>query len=281
MPYLAMELLEGTTLEPLVEQGALPQPTALAIATQVLQALAYAHERQVVHRDLKPDNVFLARAHDGTLHVKLLDYGLAKFLEPGDDPMAGNALTKRGTLLGTPLYMAPEQALGRPIDARTDVYAIGCVLFEMLTGQPPFMAETLSELLRAHLVQPVPRIAALRPELTDPEPLQRILDRALAKQAEARFADAGEMLRELLAVTIGDLSIDEAVTGRISSPPRPREPGPRTQRARLRTAHAAAAEQQAATAQAARPITRERSSGGWVLWLLAATLCAVIGWLLR
>jgi serine/threonine protein kinase len=156
------------------------------------------------------------------------------------------------------------------------------VLFEMLTGQPPFMAESLTELLRAHLVQPVPRIAELRPELVDPEPLQRILDRALAKQAEARFADAGEMLRELLAVTIGELSIiDEAVTGRISSPPRPREPGPRTQRARLRTAHAAAALQAAATAQAARPITRERSSGGWVLWLLAATLCAVIGWLLR
>jgi eukaryotic-like serine/threonine-protein kinase len=291
MPYLAMELLEGTTLEPLVEAGALPQATALAISAQVLQALAYAHERNVVHRDLKPDNVFLARTAQGALHVKLLDYGLAKFLEPGDDPMAGNALTKRGTLLGTPLYMAPEQALGRAIDARTDVYAAGCVLFEMLTGQPPFMAPSLTELLRAHLVQPVPRIADLRPQLALAEALQSVLDRALAKQAEQRFANAGEMLRALLAVSLPEQSaLDEAETGRMASsaqpppsaPPPPAAPGrpgdPFAQPAFTRSAarpHAGDS-----LVQPSAPIART-SSNGWVLLVVAATLCAVIGWLLR
>jgi eukaryotic-like serine/threonine-protein kinase len=285
MPYLAMELLEGTTLEPLVEAGALPQATAIAIATQILQALAYAHERQVVHRDLKPDNVFLARTPSGALHVKLLDYGLAKFLEPGADPMAGNALTKRGTLLGTPLYMAPEQALGRPIDARTDVYAVGCVLFEMLTGQPPFMAETLTELLRAHLVQPVPRIAELRPELIGVEALQALLDRALAKQAEDRFTDAGDMLRALLAASLPDqLPADEAMTARMVSAARPAEPialqAQPAPAAEFTRPAARPAQAHRAVSAVSPPIERTRSSG-WMLLLVAATLCVVLGWLLR
>jgi serine/threonine-protein kinase len=291
MPYLAMELLEGTTLEPLVEAGALPQATALAIAAQMLQALAYAHERNVVHRDLKPDNVFLARTAQGALHVKLLDYGLAKFLEPGDDPMAGNALTKRGTLLGTPLYMAPEQALGRAIDARTDVYAAGCVLFEMLTGVPPFMAPSLTELLRAHLLQPVPRIAELRPQLERAEALQSVIDRALAKQAEERFTNAGQMLRALLAVTLPEQSaLDDAETGRMASsaqpPPRSAPPAAPPHRhadpfAQPAFTLAASRPQPAdSLAQPSAPIART-SSNGWVLLVLAATLCAVIGWLLR
>jgi serine/threonine-protein kinase len=287
MPYLAMELLEGTTLEPLVASGALPQGNALSIATQMLQALAYAHERQVVHRDLKPDNVFLSRAPDGSLRVKLLDYGLAKFLEPSDDPMAGNALTKRGTLLGTPLYMAPEQALGRPIDTRTDVYAAGCVLFEMLTGQPPYMAESLTELLRAHLVQPIPRLAALRPELVAAEALQDVLDRALAKQADDRFADAGEMLRAVLAATLPDMPADDAaVTARMTSAARTPEPiarpAPRlvsTAPAQQPIARPIAAAVQAAAVQA--PAVARPRSAGWMLLLLAATVFLVVGWLLR
>jgi serine/threonine protein kinase len=199
--FIATELLEGMPLEQLViTRGALPVELARSLAEQMLSALAFAHERQVVHRDLKPDNVFLTPKPDGGYRVKLLDYGLAKFLEPQSDPMRGQALTKRGTLVGTPLYMAPEQALGRAIDKRTDVYAAGCLLFEMLGGQPPFMAESLTDLLRAHLAQPVPRLASLRPELAERTDLQAIVDRALAKQADDRFADAGEMLSALTAI---------------------------------------------------------------------------------
>ncbi|HKU43052.1 MAG TPA: serine/threonine-protein kinase, partial [Polyangiales bacterium] len=145
LPYVAMEFLEGSTLENMLSnQKALETDLAFDVATQMLSALAYAHGLGVVHRDLKPDNVLVSqepervRAQRPSLRiaspkrvVKLLDYGLAKFLSPEQDPVKG-ALTMLGMVMGTPLYMAPEQAAGRTIDARVDVYAAGCVLFEML-----------------------------------------------------------------------------------------------------------------------------------------------------
>ena len=258
VPYLAMELLEGTSLETLlVERGALPADVTLTIVTQVLKALAYAHDRQVVHRDLKPDNVFLLRTRDGSIHVKLLDYGLAKFLAPQDDPVVGTLLTKRGTLVGTPLYMAPEQALGKAIDTRTDVYAVGCVMFEMLTGQPPFMAPNLTELLRAHLSQPVPRLAQAKPGLPANDALQALIDRALAKQASARFADASAMQRALAAVPIR-LPEAEPVTLQMTR----RSPAPEPE-------------------PAATPAARSRGGSHVMLWMMAATVCAVVWWFLR
>jgi len=261
VPYLAMELLEGTPLENLlVERGALPPEVAITIVTQVLKALAYAHDRQVVHRDLKPDNVCLLPTRDGSIHVKLLDYGLAKFLAPQDDPVVGTLLTKRGTLVGTPLYMAPEQALGKAIDTRTDVYAVGCVLFEMLTGQPPFMAPNLTELLRAHLSQPVPRLSQVKPGLPASEALQTLLDRALAKQASARFADADAMLRAVTALPIR-LPEAEPVTLQMT-----------------RRSQAPEAEPEAEPASASG---RSRGSSHVVLWMMAATVCAAVWWFLR
>ena len=139
---------EGEPLDPAL---------VLDVARQMLAALSYAHGLGVVHRDLKPDNVFLARDGSGRNRVKLLDYGLAKFLSPGDDPVKG-ALTMTGVMMGTPLYMPPEQAAGKTIDARVDVYALGCVLFEMLSGQPPFLGESHAEIFRAHMLAPVPTL---------------------------------------------------------------------------------------------------------------------------
>jgi serine/threonine-protein kinase len=165
--------------------------------TQVLQALAYAHGLGVVHRDLKPDNVALVKTATGYV-VKLLDFGLAKFLSPADDPMAGSALTLQGMVMGTPLYMAPEQAAGRAVDARVDVYAAGCMLFEMLSGRPPFTGETNGEVFRAHMLAPIPVLAPLRPEMVVAPELQQLLERALAKAPDDRFADAGEMLEQHL-----------------------------------------------------------------------------------
>ncbi|MFW6052262.1 MAG: serine/threonine-protein kinase, partial [Myxococcota bacterium] len=195
MPYLAMELLEGCTLAELLrERGPLAPETALDIARGILRGLAFAHARGVLHRDLKPANVFLQRLPDDPYHVKLLDFGLAKMVEPDDEEVDELTLTRSGTVLGTPAYMSPEQASGATVDAPTDVYSAGCVLYELFGGQPPFRAETRPELIRKHMLSPVRSLAEIR-EGAQPSPeLEAVLEKALAKDPRERFADAGEML---------------------------------------------------------------------------------------
>ncbi len=206
IPYIAMEFLEGRTLEDLLEPAEpLDCGLSLTIAAQMLSGLAYAHESQVVHRDLKPANVFLQQNQDGTPHVKLLDFGLAKFLAP-DEAGMGQTLTRTGMVMGTPLYMAPEQAVGGNVDMRVDVYAAGSLLFEMLTGRPPFLADSHAELVKAHLLSPVPRlselasgpVAELAPEVRGK--LDGIVEQAMAKEPAERFAHAGAMLQAVRAV---------------------------------------------------------------------------------
>jgi serine/threonine protein kinase len=201
LPYVAMEFLDGEPLEALLKDG-LPIESALAfdIMTQVLQALAYAHGLGVVHRDLKPDNVVLVLRPNGGVLVKLLDFGLAKFLSPDDDPVKGANLTMLGMVMGTPLYMAPEQAAGKSVDARVDVYAAGCVLFEMLAGRPPFVGDSNAEIFREHMLSPVPRLDELRTDVRVAPELQDLLERALAKRPEQRFEHAGQMVEALLAL---------------------------------------------------------------------------------
>jgi serine/threonine-protein kinase len=201
LPYVAMEYLDGQPLEASLKDGQPLDPVlALDVITQILQALAYAHGLGVVHRDLKPDNVVLVAGPKNQRLVKLLDFGLAKFLSPEDDPVKGAALTMMGMVMGTPIYMAPEQAAGKSVDARVDVYAAGCVLFEMLIGHPPFLGESNAELFRAHLLKPIPRLADLRPNLQIAYGLQEWFDSALAKRPEDRFSHAGQMLEALAAI---------------------------------------------------------------------------------
>lgn len=213
LPYVAMEFLEGETLEELVSsRQPLDTDLALDIARQMLGALAYAHGLGVVHRDLKPDNVLVLRAQPERMDraslrlvetplrpIKLLDFGLAKFLSPEADPVKG-ALTMLGMVMGTPLYMAPEQAAGRTIDARVDVYAAGCVVFEMLSGQPPYLGESNGEILRQHMIAPVPKLGEMRRDVVVLPALQEFLEKALAKSPDDRFADAGRMLEALNAL---------------------------------------------------------------------------------
>src|SRR6185436_1036497 len=148
---IVMELAEGETLAHLISGGPLPLDEALGIARQVADALEMAHDRGIVHRDLKPANITVAE--DGM--VKVLDFGLAKALNPVPDAtsnaatFSSPAMTRAGIILGTAAYMSPEQARGRSVDARTDIWAFGCVLFEMITGRRPFDGETVTDILGA------------------------------------------------------------------------------------------------------------------------------------
>jgi serine/threonine protein kinase len=198
MPYLVMELLQGQDLASLCERQIIEPPRALAIVRQMLRALSYAHNRGLVHRDLKPHNVWVRALDDGTDHVEVLDFGLARFMD--DQMNRGPKLTKAGALIGTPAYMAPEQASGETVDARADVYAAGIVLFEALTGRKPFESRDPGEILRAHMLSPPPKIVQADPGLTVSDALEALYQRAMAKVPRDRFATAQDMLAALDAL---------------------------------------------------------------------------------
>jgi len=155
-PYLVMEHLSGHTLaHELKLRGRLLPFEAVGLTLELLDALEATHRAGLVHRDVKPANVFLAHDGRGRRHVKLLDFGIAKPVAPGHEI---SAQTQAGHVIGTPEYMAPEQARGEPVSAQTDLYALGCVLFELLTGHPPFPAGCAVEVMRHHVCAPVPRV---------------------------------------------------------------------------------------------------------------------------
>ena len=194
--FIAMELLEGQTLEAHLDDEPIAPERALEIYEPILEALAEAHKHDVVHRDLKPANVFLEQ--NG--HVKLLDFGLAKMLSFDEVEAEDGTLTRKGRIVGTPAYMAPEQITGVFIDVRADVYALGVMLYELLADRRPFLYERRSELLRAHLLEPVPPITEARKGLWIHDDLAALIDRTLHKDAAKRFNDAGAMLEALRAL---------------------------------------------------------------------------------
>jgi serine/threonine-protein kinase PpkA len=180
-PYIAMEFLPSGTLATRIREG-LTTRAALRIAGQIAQALQAIHSRGIVHRDLKPANI-LFRA-DG--RPVLVDFGLAR------DTNANSTLTVAGQFLATPRYMSPEQCLGRPVDARSDLYSLGAVLYEMITGRKIFDGANSAEVITMHVNAPVPKLADL---LAVHQPL---LDRLLAKKPEERFQSAAEVLAEIM-----------------------------------------------------------------------------------
>jgi serine/threonine protein kinase len=189
-PFIVMELIEGATLGHALRTERLPLGGLVQVMCEVFSALAAAHAIGIVHRDLKPDNVLVT----GEGHAKVLDFGIAKLapgLQQGVSPR-----TQTGALLGTPHYMSPEQISGKgQVDARSDIYAAGVMLYEAITGRRPFEGETLFDLMRAHLEQPPPSPRALRPEL--PPSIEHVVWTAMAKRPEDRFQSATAMAQAL------------------------------------------------------------------------------------
>ncbi|HYH99681.1 serine/threonine-protein kinase [Hyalangium sp.] len=191
-PWLAMEWLEGRDLgAELAAHGPFSPQEALRLVEPVALALGAAHALGIVHRDVKPQNVMVRPGKDGGLHVTLLDFGIAKLVDPGTH---ATALTSTGVVVGTPLAMAPEQILHGPVDARTDVYALGVLLYQVLTGQPPFSGGSQSELEELHLHAPPP---APSHRVSVPSALDAVVRRCLAKRPADRYADAGALMEDL------------------------------------------------------------------------------------
>jgi serine/threonine-protein kinase len=189
-PYVVMDFIAGGTLRQLLEKGRLQPPRAVAIARQLLAGAAHAHAQGIIHRDLKPENLILGDSAGLADHVRILDFGLAKLRD-------GPAMTS-GLAIGTPSYMSPEQA-GAPgeIDGRTDIYALGIVLFEMLAGRKPFVSEKVADILLMHRDTPPPSLRVLVPAAGISADLERVVNRALAKTPDARFSTAVEFAQAL------------------------------------------------------------------------------------
>jgi len=221
-PYIAMKYLEGETLrQALRERGALPLAECAEILQQVARGLDAAHKLGIIHRDLKPDNIFLTRRDGGKLTVTVVDFGIAKLRES-----ATHTLT--GTVLGTPAYMSYEQASGMKsdeLDARSDIYSLGVVVYEMLTGRVPFQSDTPVGYLRKHLQDAPPPFRAVRPDLPTLPEVEKVVMKALAKDRERRYASVLEFTGEFVrAVSALALTGELRPTVKVVEPLAAREP---------------------------------------------------------
>jgi serine/threonine-protein kinase len=191
-PYVVMDFVTGTTLKDRLEDGPLPVAEAITIARQILAGLAHAHAQGIIHRDVKPANIMVSDEIGTGNHVRILDFGLARLRGS-----ASTSVTQSLIVVGTPNYMAPEQTLAGEVDARTDVYAVGVVLFEMLTGQRPFAAEDTAGILDKHRNEPPPHLHDVAKGREFPDGLDRIIQRALEKKPEDRWPSAVAMAEAL------------------------------------------------------------------------------------
>ena len=191
--YLAMEFIEGESLTSLIEKsGALAAPRAASIIHQAADALAVAHDYGIVHRDLKPDNIMIAKGRDNTDLVKVVDFGIAKASSSD-----AQKVTKTGLVVGTPEYMSPEQLAGDKLDGRSDIYSLGLVAFNCLTGKLPFPSNSAQEAMIMRLTDQPKTLAEMKPDVAWPAELQAVMDKALARDADERYAKASEFGRDI------------------------------------------------------------------------------------
>jgi eukaryotic-like serine/threonine-protein kinase len=242
--FIVFEYVDGENLKELVERsGAMPVETAVSLAHQIARALAFAHEQGLVHRDVKPQNVLL----NGDGRAKVTDFGIARSMD------VQHGMTQTGTVLGTSDYIAPEQAQGQPVNAQTDVYSLGVVLYELLTGEVPFPGENFVAVAMRHINEPPPHVSERRPEV--PPRLDAALQRAMAKDPADRFPSMDSFCNEL-AVCLQELGRRETDGATMVVPARPAPSAP--------------------PPSARMPRPRRRSSGApWAALLLAGLLAAV------
>lgn len=194
-PYIIMDYVDGISLQELLSrEGYLDTERFLNIFIQVCEALEHAHAKRIVHRDLKPSNIMIVKADQGLDHVKVVDFGIAKVMEEGGEH--GN-LTQTGELLGSPLYMSPEQCLGNPLDARSDIYSLGCVMYEALTGKAPFLGDNVVQTIFKHLNERPPELRSVRPYLDLPAGLENLIFLALEREADDRFQNIAQLRQGL------------------------------------------------------------------------------------
>ncbi|HVY39089.1 MAG TPA: serine/threonine-protein kinase [Polyangia bacterium] len=194
--YIAMEFLEGQDLgRALRSERTLPWARARGILMQIAKGLRAAHAQGIIHRDMKPENIFLVQRDGRPDFVKVLDFGIAKVVSADNND--GPRLTQTGMIFGTPEYMSPEQAQGQPPDHRVDVYAVGCIMYHMLTGAVPFHADSFMGILTKHLLEPVIPPRQRRPDLQIPADVEAVCLRALEKDRDKRWVDMDEFYRAI------------------------------------------------------------------------------------
>jgi len=196
-PHLVLDFIDGQNLEQMIKtDGSLSIPEATAIFTQICDAIEHAHRKGILHRDIKPSNIMLVEGPVGTKLVKIVDFGIAKIIDPSQEQ--GVSLTQTGEVFGSPLYMSPEQALGRRLDGRSDVYSTGCVLFETLTGSPPFVAANAIDTLMKHCSADVPtlREGSLGKEFSPA--FESLIQKTLAKEPDDRYQTMGELKQAII-----------------------------------------------------------------------------------
>ena len=204
-PYMVLQYLPGLSLrDKIKEEGKLDPAFSVSIICQVLEAIQCAHESGIYHRDIKPSNIILSPEKDDSIKTKLIDFGIARI----NDQDLENAHSTGRTIAGTPLYMSPDQGLGRAFDTRSETYSIGCVLFECLTGAPPFSGETALETLQLHAIEPPPSVSAHLGG--EGEALDNILQKALAKEPDNRFQSAEEFRSDLSKVKFEKIKVPKA-----------------------------------------------------------------------
>lgn len=230
VPFLVMEYVDGCSLSEHIRSGPIPVGRAAAIARDVADALAHSHSLGIVHRDIKPSNVMLTQSGA----VKVLDFGIARMLAD-----TATRLTTTGRIVGTPAYMAPEQAEGKPTDARADQYSLGCLLFELLSGKTPFTGDSVFSVMNQHLTRPASPPSERRAEV--PVALDAVVLRLLAKSSEDRFAEMEQVRAALAEFADGP---DAAAARRDPSPPASATPAPPTYAPNTGTATATATAQQ-------------------------------------
>jgi serine/threonine-protein kinase len=194
--YIAMEYLQGNSLEQVLRQGPMEPGRVARVMMQICSSLAEAHKKGIIHRDIKPDNMFLIQMGDQQDFVKVLDFGVAKLRGPAQE----KTLTRAGMIFGTPKYMSPEQARCQSLDARSDIYSLGVMMYQMLIGRVPFDADDHVSILLMHCTDPPPPFDAVRQDVTVPEELAEVVFKALQKDRDRRFQAVEEMQSALEVV---------------------------------------------------------------------------------